>query len=467
MGAFAGIAERMALVPRAQKTQAKKPVAGPIIEALPLGTQLQRIGGSLTPQTLSAILSEADLGYMWRLVDLENEARQKDCHLQCILATRELAVAGLPWEVVAPPGGGARDKRAATFCADVMQALDLLPTLFAHMQSAVYHPYAVAEGSWERVAGDVIPTSYAMQPARRFAFEQTTQRLHWWDATGPSMIPGARNANSYPGVPMDSFPAGQFVIHQPRINGDVPCREGLGRVLMWAALMRNWAIRDWLALAELAWKPWRTGSYQKNAKREDVDNLVAILRQMSSNGVAVYPETTKLDVHWPDAKNGQGSSHSELVAFLAAEMSKATLGQTLTTEQGKVGSQALGNVHNDVRKDIRESDARAVAATIRRDILAPLIRYNFSAGTKVPLFRFLTEDAPDLELLSKVCVAMAPLMPIPISWARDQMGIPEPTDGEEILAGWVDDADVEDDVEEPSAPPSPPQPNEAPLDEAA
>jgi phage gp29-like protein len=137
-----------------------------------------------------------------------------------------------------------------------------------------------------------------------------------------------------------------------------------------------------------------------------------------------------------------------LVAFLAAEMSKATLGQTLTTEQGKVGTQALGKIHNDVRKDIRESDARALAATIRRDVLAPLTKYNFSPGTRVPLFRFLTEDAPDLVLLAKVCEIMAPIMPIPQSWARDQMGIPEPIEGEDILAGWSEDVDTSD-LEEP------------------
>lgn len=407
------------------------------MEPLPLGVQLQRIGGSLTPQRLSSILSAADIGDVWQLIDLENEARQKDGHLQCILATRELAVAGLPWEIVAPERGTSRDKSAAAFATEVFQALDDLPRLFSHLQGAVYHGHGVAEARWERVAGDVIPTCYTMQSARRFAFDQTNQKLHWEDVSGGSTA-------ASPGIPMDSFPAGQFIIHQPRINGDVPCREGLGRVLMWAALMRNWAIRDWLALAELAWKPYRVGSYEKRADKEDIDNLVTLLRQMSTSGIAVHPDTTKLEIHWPDAKQGTGSNHGDLIAFLAAEMSKATLGQTLTTEQGKVGSQALGNVHNDVRKDIRESDARALAATIRRDILAPLIRYNYSASVKVPLFRFLTEDAPDLLNLAKVGEIVGGLMPTPQSWLRDQMGIPEPAEGEEILGGWAEDVDTSD-----------------------
>src|SRR5262249_54993934 len=160
--------------------------------------------------------------------------------------------------------------------------------------------------------------------------------------------------------------------HQPRITGDVPCREGLVRVLMWAALFRNWDIRDWLALGELAWKPWRTGGYTRGASEEDIDALIAILDAMSSSGVAVYPkDTAEVKIEWPKNPPAGGGTHKELADFLGAEMSKAVLGQTLTTEQGSKGSQALGRVHDQVRKDIREADARSVAATIRRDLIAP------------------------------------------------------------------------------------------------
>jgi phage gp29-like protein len=44
----------------------------------------------------------------------------------------------------------------------------------------------------------------------------------------------------------------------------------------------------------------------------------------------------------------------------------AILGGTLTSQaDGKSSTNALGNVHNEVRHDIRESDARQLSATLK------------------------------------------------------------------------------------------------------
>ena len=50
-------------------------------------------------------------------------------------------------------------------------------------------------------------------------------------------------------------------------------------------------------------------------------------------------------------------------------MSKAILGGTLITQaDGKTSTNALGEVHNEVRHDILTSDAAQIAATITRQI---------------------------------------------------------------------------------------------------
>src|ERR1700723_1961153 len=88
-------------------------IAGPP----PLYYQHTRIGGSLTPDDVSNILRTADTGYHWRLKDLGNECRQKDGHLQAILATRELAVASLRPHVT-PASEDAIDIKIADFTRD-------------------------------------------------------------------------------------------------------------------------------------------------------------------------------------------------------------------------------------------------------------------------------------------------------------------------------------------------------------
>ena len=236
----------------------------------------------------------------------------------------------------------------------------------------------------------------------------------------------------------------KFIVSQPRITGDVQCREGLVRVLMWAGLFRNWTLSDWLKLGEIAWKPWRTGEYQKGATREDVDALINVLESMTSSGVAMVPDTTKLKVEWPGGQGGVKASHSELFDVVGREMSKAVLGQTLTTEAGKIGSQALGSVHNEIRKDILEADARQLAAVITRDLITPMIRLNFGPTAPVPILRFLTEDAEDLQAFSKSIQQFVDAgLRIPAAWVRDRAGIPDPDEEEEMLGGEEEEAEGE------------------------
>jgi phage gp29-like protein len=399
---------------------------GAIVGPTPLGFQLARIGGSLTPQLVSCIIREADTGQVARLVDLENESRQRDCHLQSILGTREQAVSGLEHEIVAPDGEDdkARNKKVAEWCTDVIDRLDTWPTLLAHLQGAVYFGHAVAEPLWAKVTGDIVPVDFSLIAPRRFIFDQASQRIHWWDQSGGHPLPGVDIAKEFPG---------RFIVHQPRVNGDSPCREGLGRVLMWAALFRNWNQRDWLSLAELAWKPWRTGKYVKGADQEDIEALEEALDKMSTSGVAVLPETTELEVMFP-AGGGQRSNHGELMSWLGAEMSKAVLGATTTVEQGDRGALALGKVHNEIRKDIRDSDAKQLAATIRRDLLTPLVRMNYGPNVAVPVFRFLTEDAIDLAAFSQAIGSLRTAgLRIPACHVYDISGIPEPKDDDELL----------------------------------
>jgi phage gp29-like protein len=414
-----------------------------IIGPTPLGWQLARIGGSLTPQLISAIIREADQGYMARLIDLENEARQKDCHLQAILGTREMAMGGLPFEIVAQEDAKARDKNAAVWCKERVDAIDCFTTTLQHLQGAVYHGYAVAETLWGKVDGDIAPLSFSHIAPRRFCFDEITQRLLWWDEMGGKSADGIDLAAKYPG---------RFIQHQPRVNGDTPCREGLGRVLMWASLFRNWTQRDWLALAELAWKPWRSGKYLKSASQEDIKILEEALDKISSSGAALLPETTELEVHFPAGAGVGHSNHGELMQWLGAEMSKATLGATTTVEQGDRGALALGKVHNEVRKDIRESDARQLAATLRRDLLTPMIRQNFGPAVQVPLFRFLTEDSIDMKAYAEaIAILQTAGLRIPTCHVYDVTGIPEPQGDEEVLeAVEVDTEELDDPNDEES-----------------
>lgn len=421
----------------------------------------------MTPDQVSSALRQADTGLMWPLIDLANDARHKDCHLQSILGTREMSLTSLGWEIFVPEGAKRKERKVADWLREALACADgsdgyedeqqvvSLRGLLKHMQTSIYHGYAVAETLYVKSEGKLWPSGWKRTRQRRFRFGEADGRLYFYDELGGMKLPGLD-------VKRD-FPRGKLVVHMPCMVGDEPQREGLSRVLLWAALFRNWDLRDWVALGELAWKPWRLGEYSKQADEDDVSSLKDMLRRLTSSGVGVYPDTTKVHIQWPEG-NKVGASHSELFAVLGAEMSKAVLGQTLTTEQGSRGSQALGNVHDNVRGDILESDAADVSETIRRDLIAPLVRMNFGRDAFVPGFRLLTDESQDL---AKFATGIKTLreagLRIPASYVRDQAGIPEPKEGEELLGDGEVDIPIDQATglpAEPGEPPEPPEPND-------
>lgn len=395
---------------------------------LPLNQQVgQRIGGNISPAQVNSILSEADSGRPWRLVDLTHEARQRDSHLQAILQVRELAMQALEWDITPPEGALKRDKKVSAFCKEAIQASRGFPELVAHLTGEpVLFGHGTSETVWEKSGAFIVPRSYKTISCRRFAFEQHEGRLVF--LPHPFAIEGVDLLERYPG---------KFIQVRRRINGDVAVREGLCRTLVWGSLFRNWSTADWLKLAEMFWKPWRTAKFTKpNPQPADTNALKNVLAGMSASGIAVLPEFAELDIHWPQfpPSGSNGSPHAELLGYMAREMSKAVLGGTDTVEPGPNGARAATEVRNDVRKDIRNADALALGAEIKRHLLEPMVRMNFGDAAVVPEFFFVTEDPEDL---SKFALSMKTLreagLKIPTNYVYDRAGIQAPKDSDELL----------------------------------
>jgi len=403
-----------------------------VLPDLSLWLQFQRIGGGLTPQQVSEIIRSADVGFMYRLVDLANEMRQKDGHLHAVLQTRETAVTRLRWELFYE-GQEPKSKKGLKqrkFVEKALRNCDGFKRMLGHQAGSVYYGYAVSETIWKVEGGKMLPKKFVNHSARRFRFMQEDGAFVWHDVNMGEPV-------DFRGVYPD-----KFIVSQPRVTGDVPCREGLARNLMWPALFRNWTLSDWMKLAEIAWKPWRLGRYKKagnSASKEDKDGLTSLLAAMSSSATAVYPDTCEVELRWPDKSGTTNSDHANLFDTAGREISKAVLGQTLTTEQGKVGSHALGKVHEGVKQDLIDADAAYLAEVITEQLIEPLIRLNFGPGVAVPKLRFITQDSADLlqlgQALDYLCGPNV-RMRIPAQWARDKAGIPEPKTGEELLGEY-------------------------------
>lgn len=425
----------------------------PVVREKPLWEQFQRIGGGIGPLDVSFIMQEADSGQPARLLDLGNESREKDGHFQSVAGTRDRAVALCELAFIeAPHDARLKDKKAQEFCGRIVDEFENWPLFIEHLTASWYPGHATAEIFWKKTKdGFLLPYKAKPIHQRDFIFTQTTGELRYARYQGDSV-----------GVDLLADNPGRIVQVQRRIVGDVPVREGLIRILVWASLLRNWTLRDWVALGEIGWKPWRLGEYEPGTQQEDIDALTRAMERIGSTGVGIFPKNTAAKIEWPKgiaAGTAGSSTHRELFDALAREMSKAVLGQTTSVEPGPNGDRASTQTRDLIRLDIRESDAVSVAAALRTHLFAPAIALNMSEGARVPVPWFQTDESTDqLKFATAVEKLQKAGTRIPAKWVRDEVGMPEPLEGEECLeppqlpapGDDTDDPDGEDDETDPA-----------------
>ncbi|MEN6439783.1 MAG: DUF935 family protein [Syntrophobacter sp.] len=159
-----------------------------------------------------------------------------------------------------------------------------------------------------------------------------------------------------------------------------------------------------MGFAEVYGMPLRIGRYEPGATRADREALTRAVRMLGSDAAGIISKSTEIE--FIEAQKGSSTNvYDGLASFCDAQMSKAILGQTLASEPGNgkgAGSYALGRVHSEVRQDIVEADCRALAKTITRQVLRPLVGFNFGWDAPVPRFQFLCEPPEDMKAVAEV-----------------------------------------------------------------
>ena len=138
------------------------------------------------------------------------------------------------------------------------------------------------------------------------------------------------------------------------------------------------------------------------------------------------------------AASGSDSPHLAMVRWADEAIARAILGQTLSTQARSTGlGSGVADMHERVREDIRDADARQVAATLTRDLIAPFAALNFGIPPgRCPRLVFDTSEPDDIATYAQAIPALAAAgVRIPERWVRQRLGIPDPADDEPVLGG--------------------------------
>ncbi|SEO98221.1 DUF935 domain-containing protein [Propionispora vibrioides] len=398
-------------------TQNKRPDTREIAVATVRDKYSSYPSSGLTPERLARVLKEADQGDIYRQAELFEEIEEKDPHLFSVMQTRKNTVLGLDWEIIAY-SDDERDQEIAKFVGNILYNLQDFEDAILDLLDAIGKGFSVSEIMWAIEDGAAVPIHLKWRHQKKFRYDQLDNlRL----LTEENLSTGIE------------IPPNKFIIHQYKARSGSPARAGVYRVCVWMYLFKNFTVKDWVAFAEVYGMPIRLGKYEPGTSQEEKNALLQAVLQIASDAAGIISKNT--EVEFIQAIKQDGDVFKNLAQFCNTEISKAVLGQTMSSDIGDSGSYAASKTHAEVRQDILESDCKGVSKTIRRDLIRPLVLFNYGDDKRLPYLKFHYEKPEDQEKEATKYKTLAEIgLPLATEHLYEKFGIPKPETGQELLA---------------------------------
>lgn len=370
---------------------------------------------------LYSIFAEAEQGNLARQADMFCDMEEKDGHLYAEMNKRRRVLMPLPWRIVPPRNATAKEKRMAAEATEWFEDLPGFKSLIFDLLDAIGHGFSPVEIEWERVENIWLPKEFHKRPQR------------WFQTPGVQSNDIRLIDGTAEGAPL--WPMG-WLLHRHRAKSGWLAESGLFRVLAWSYLFKNLSSRDLAEFLEVYGLPTRVGTYGQGASQADKMTLLRAVLDIGRHAGGIIPEGMTID--FKSAASGQVDPFQFMIEWCESVQSRVILGATLTSKaDGKTSTNALGTIHNEVRHDLRDSDAEQLADTLTRELLFPMLMLNgYSDITprRMCRFEFDTSDPADLESLANSITRLVESgAPVPLSWFHRESGIPEPKDGEPVM----------------------------------
>jgi phage gp29-like protein len=373
----------------------------------------------LRPERLAAILRAAETGDTVAYLELAEQMEEKDLHYLGVLGTRKRAVAQLEATVEAA-GTSARAVRDADLIRDWLTRDTLQDELF-DMLDALGKGFSYIESVWATTERQWMIDRLVRVDPRHVDFNRTDME-------------SARLLGD-DGLPMVHDPL-KFMLVTMKAKSGLPIRSGLARPVSWMWMFKNFAVKDWLAFADVYGLPFRVGKYGPDATPENRTVLLRAVREIGSDAAAIIPKSMEIEFITAASGSGGDGLFAGMADFFDRQVSKGVLGQTATTD-ADTGGLGSGKEHGEVRQDIRDADAAQIAAPINRWLVRPLIDFNHGPPEdgrypRVSLGRAESWDAPRMMPAVRMFVEIGGR--VSQAEIRDKLGLSDPAPDEPLLA---------------------------------
>jgi phage gp29-like protein len=423
-----------------------------IIKPHPRDNQLSPIPVDFDPETLGWILDEGGRGNLMLQNELFNTMEDTWERLRSNLNKIKKAVCKLPFnlqpwtEKGREPSAAALEKaafvehvlhnqKAATwegqhnFHATIYELLD-----------AVARGVSVLEIDWTIEDGKYVPAGTRRVPWTCLGFELPShiQRSHF--PTSPHSNPNALRLfpDRDPNSPkrFEKYPH-KFLVGVYRAKSGHIAETAQLRALahLWLGRMLGW---EWMThKAELFGLPIRWATYDPSAPQTQIDQISDMLRNMGTAAWGAFPQGTELQILNGSTPGVAGKSEptERLMSIADRACDLLFLGQTLTSEEGKSGSYALGNVHREVELDLYENYAAYVIDVVNNQLIPSIIELNWGNSEELPFLEVeLDRPEKDHQMVQRDKLLFQEMgLPVSKQWLYDRHKVPAPGPSEDLF----------------------------------
>lgn len=303
-----------------------------------------------------------------------------DAHVGAAVQSRKSGVKCLEWEI----DRGKSKSRQAKLITDVFNALDL-NRILGEILDAPLFGYSPIEVIWERQGQYILPADLVGKPPEWFNFSVENELQF-------------RTKEKWQGEPITV--ERKFLLSRYNPTYENPYGENVLSKCFWPVTFKRGGMKFWVVFTEKYGMPFAIGKHPRGASDKERTDILGMLENMVRDAVATIPDDSSVDLLEPTGKTASTDIFERLLTFSNQEISKAILGQTLTTEMQDVGSYASAKVHLDVRYDIVQADKKLAEQTLN-ELIKWIYEINFGDTDNRATFTLYEEEEVDKTLAER------------------------------------------------------------------
>lgn len=302
-----------------------------------------------------------------------------DAHLDAVKNKRFASITSRAWTI----DGSKGDQKKAKFVEEYLWNIDLR-NVISQMLEAIGFGYAIHEIVWNTVQTDlgtlILPTAIKDRKQEWFKFDSDSKLLLQTND-------GSRR----------EMPERKFLVTRNRPTTANPYGNAVYSRCFWPLAFKKGGLKFWMLFVEKYGMPKAIGKVPPTATEKEQQDFLKMLVGLVRDAVAVIPQTGSVELLEAGAANA--NPHKAIVDWADQAMSKAWLGETLTTEQtSSGGTQAMATVHNDVRADLALDDAAMIESSINQ-LIRWIYEINWPNEKEIPWMNIiLPEDLQEARL---------------------------------------------------------------------